>query len=128
MDRFAEGTLPHREKFASRLRKEECSLKDYAHAEDLWKTFQCTTLQDYHDLYLQTDVVLLADVFEAFRVLCETTYGVDPVHYVSSPHLSWDSMLKLTACEPELLADPEIFRMLKDGLRGCVSAISKRFS
>ena len=87
MDRFAEGILPPREKFANRLRKEECSLTDYAHADNLWRNFHCATLQDYHDLDLQTDVLLLADVFEAFRVLRETTYVwillIMSVHHIS---------------------------------------------
>ena len=50
---------------------------------------------DYHDLYLKTDVSLLADVFEKFINACLKYYGLDPCHYFSSPELSWDAMLKM---------------------------------
>jgi hypothetical protein len=83
-------------------------------------------MMDYHDIYLKTDVLLLADVFEAFRTICHTHYKLDPAHIVSAPHLSWDAMLKMTGCKLELISDPAMFRMLDNGIRGGVSMISKR--
>ena len=56
--------------------------------------FSCKNLGDYHDLYVKTDVALLADVFENFRKICLTQYGLDPAHYYTSPGLSWDALLK----------------------------------
>jgi len=128
MDRFTERSLPTIESFFNRLRQEPCKPEDYEHASAVWREFGCETLQDYHDLYLKADVLLLADVFEAFRSVCMKNYDLDPAHYVSAPHLSWDAMLKSTECKLELLSDPEMYRLLESGLRGGVAMVSKRFS
>lgn len=128
MDRFTERSLPTIESFFSRLRQEPCKPENYEHASAVWREFGCETLQDYHDLYLKADVLLLADVFEAFRSVCMKNYDLDPAHYVSAPHLSWDAMLKSTECKLELLSDPEMYRLLEGGLRGGVAMVSKRFS
>ncbi|XP_057302729.1 uncharacterized protein LOC130636895 [Hydractinia symbiolongicarpus] len=59
---------------------------------------------EYHDLYLKSDVLLLADVFENFRSTCLEYYKLDPAHYYTSPGLSWDAMLRMTDVELELYA------------------------
>lgn len=128
MERFSERALPAVESFFSTLRQEHCKPEDYKHALAVWKEFGCETMKDYHDLYLKADVLLLADVFEAFRSVCMQNYALDPAHYVSAPHLSWDAMLKSTECKLDLLSDPEMYRMLEAGLRGGVAMVSKRFS
>ena len=69
-----------------------------------------TTVGDYYDLYLKTDVLLLADVFEKFISTCLDYYGLDPCHYFSSPGLSWDVMLKMTRIELILISDIDIER------------------
>ena len=51
---------------------------------------------DYHDLYLKSDVLLFADVFEKFINRCLGYYGLDPCHCFSPPGLSWDAILKMT--------------------------------
>ena len=63
------------------------------------------TMGDYHDLYLKTDVLLLADVFENFRKKCLEYNGLDPAHYYTAPGLSWDAALKMTKVNLELLDD-----------------------
>ena len=69
--------------------KDECiSEKDYLHAIDVWMMFKLNTMGAYHDLYSETDVLLLADVFEKFIDVCLEYYGLDPCHYFSSPGLS----------------------------------------
>ncbi len=65
---------------------------------------------------LYIDVLLLADIFEAFRNVCMKNYQLDPAHYVSAPQLSWDAMLKHTGIELELISDPEMFKMLDNGI------------
>ena len=80
-DQFRETELPPIETFHSRLTDESISKKDYQHAQKVWKTFSCETLGDYHDLYLKTDVILLADVFRTFRRTCMNAYKIDPLHY-----------------------------------------------
>ena len=63
------------------------------------------TLGEYHDFYLKTDVLLLADVFEAFRKVCLENYRLYPAWYFTSPRLAWDAMLKKTGVKLELLTD-----------------------
>ncbi len=125
-ERFNEKKLPAQEDFFSKLRGEKCTAEKYEFAHRVWTTFGCRTLKDYHDLYLKCDVLLLTDIFEKFRAVCKTNYDLDPAHYLSSPHLSWDSMLKLTKCTLELISDRAMFNMVEKGMRGGVCMISKR--
>ena len=86
------------------------------------------TMKEYHDLYLKCDVVLLADVFEKFRKMSMKSYKLDPLHYVSSPGLSFDACLKMTGQSLELFTDPEPYLFSESGLRGGVSMISNRYA
>ena len=86
------------------------------------------TKKDYHDLYLESDVLLLTDVFENFREVCQKNYELDPAWYLTSPGLSWDAMLKKTDVELDLLTDPDMLMMFEKGTRGGVSMISNRHS
>ena len=83
---------------------------------------------DYHDHYLQKDVLLLADVFEKFTDMCLKYYRLDPCHYFSSPGLSWDTMLKMTDIELEKISVIDKHLFLEKGLRGGISYISKRYA
>ena len=83
--KFFDEKLPHRCTFFSSLKDECISEKDYSHANNVWNTFKMNTMGDYHDLYLKTDALLLADVFEKFINTCLQYYGLDPCHYFSSP-------------------------------------------
>ena len=85
------------------------------HMQSLWKTVHMQTMGDYHDLYLKTDVLLLADVFENFRKKCLEYYELDPAHYYTAPGLSWDAALKLTKVNLELLDDIEMHLMVEKG-------------
>ena len=69
-DRFDETQLPPIEAFYSKLNKSSIGSDDYQHAQKVWKEFRIHNLGDYHDLFLRTDVVLLANVYEAFRETC----------------------------------------------------------
>ena len=94
--KFSENKLPDRSKFLTSIEDKRISEKYYFKAVDIWNVFNMNTMGDYHDLYLKTDVLLLADVFENFISTCLDYYGLDPCHYFSSPGLSWDTMLKMT--------------------------------
>ena len=96
LDRFDETCLPPQEAFYSSLSDEGISEEDYKHAQQVWDTFGCRNIGDYHDLYLRTDVFLLADVFENFRRTAISTYKLDPAHYYTLPGYSWDALLKFT--------------------------------
>jgi len=85
-------------------------------------------MKDYHDLYLKTDVLLLADVFENFRLTCYKYYELDPLHYYSAPGLAWDACLKKTKIELELLSDVDMNLMIDKGCRGGMSIITQRYA
>ena len=128
IEKLQETKFPPKEAFYSILYNEEISDKDYQHALNVWNTFDCQTLQDYHDLYLKSDVLLLADVFENFRKTCLKYYKLDPCHYDTAPGLAWDACLKLTKQELQLLTDYDMLMMFEKGIRGGISHISKRYA
>ena len=83
LQRLEETQLPTRRHFANKLSDTRCRLADYWRAKQVWRVFKCETFRDYHDVYLKTDVLLLADFFEKFRQTCLENYGLDAVHYFS---------------------------------------------
>ena len=105
MSVFSETSLPSRESFYSILNDRNISEEDYAHAKDVWNTFDIKNLGECRDLYLKTDVLLLANVFENFRSNCLENYRLDPCHYYSTPGLSWDAMLRQTKVNLDLISD-----------------------
>ena len=128
LERFEETKLPPKEAFYSNLKNEGISDEDYTHAKKVWDVFKMEHLQDYHNLYNETDVLLLADVFENFRNLCLEIYELDPAHYYTAPGLAWDAALKKTEVKLELLTDIDMLLMIEKGIRGGVSIISTRYS
>ena len=126
--KLSEGKLPDRSKFFSSLKDECLSEKDYLKAVDVWNVFKMNTMGDYHDLYLKTDVLLLADVFEKFISTCLDYYGLDTCHYISSPGLSWDAMLKMTKIELDLISDIDMHLFIEKRMRGGFTYIVKRYS
>ena len=127
-EKLKETKLPPKEAFYSRLNEKGISDEDYIHAQKVWKTFNMKTLEDYHNLYNKTDVLLLADVFENFRDICIKNYKLDPAHYYTAPGLAWDAALKVTEVELELLSDIDMLLMVEKGIRGGVSMVSTRYS
>ena len=87
-DKLKETKLPPREAFYSKLNMLGVSEEDYEHANRVWKEFRLKDLGEYHNLYLKTDVILLANVFEAFRKVCLKNYGLDPAHFYTAPGLA----------------------------------------
>ena len=120
--------LPPKEEFYSILNDEHITDEDYKHVKNIWDKFKIKTMGEYHDLYLKTDVLLLADVFENFRKTCLEYYKLDPCHYFSSPGLAWDAMLKMTDIKLDLITDVDMHLMIEKGLRGGTSYIAKRYS
>ena len=128
LERFKEDKIPSKEAFYSRLNEEGISDEDYERVKKVWNVFGMKTLQDYHDLYNVTDVLLLADVFENFRNVCMENYELDPAHYFTAPGLAWDACLKITDVELELLSDIDMLLMIEKGIRGGTSMISNRYA
>ncbi|CAH3194816.1 unnamed protein product, partial [Porites evermanni] len=128
LDKLSETQLPPKEEFYSQLNDEDISDEDYQHAIKVWNTFGCKTMRDYHNLYLKSDVLLLADVFENFRKTCLKHYKLDPAHYYTSPGLAWDACLKETGQQLELIHDYDMLMMFERGIRGGITHISKRYA
>ena len=80
--------------------------------------FKCKTLKDYHDLYLKTDVLILTDLFEKFRMIMLNHHEIDPAYMYSGPGLTWEAGLKYTGIELELLTDHNMLLMFEKGIRG----------
>ena len=88
-EKFDETILPPKEPFYSNLNLEDISDGDSAHAQKVWGVFEINNLGEYYDLFVQSDTLLLADVYENFRNMCLDKYGLDLVYFVSSPGLAW---------------------------------------
>ena len=101
--KFEETSLPPKDAFYSRFNMKGISDQDYEHAQQVWNTMEKKTLGCYHDTYLKTDVLLLADVFETFRNTCLKNHKLDPAHFYTAPGLAWQALLKTASeyCEHE---------------------------
>ena len=126
--RFKEESLPDKESFYSELNNEHITDEDYAHAQKVWDTFKIKNLGEYHDLYVQSDTALLADVFENFRDKCIEIYELDPAHFLSAPGLAWQACLKKTKVELELLTDNDMLIMFEEGTRGGMCQATYRYA
>ena len=120
-ERFNETALPSKDAFYSNLNLEYINDKHYNHAKTVRNTFKIKNLGEYHDLYVESDTLLLSDVFEAFRKTCIKEYELDPCYFVSAPGLSWEACLKITNAKLELLTDVDMLLMFEKGKRGGIS-------
>ena len=93
-ERFNETWLQDKKAFYSNLNIEDITDTDYIHANKVFEKIKLKRLGDYHDLYVQSDTLLLADVFENFRNMCIKVYELDPAHFLSAPGLVWQACLK----------------------------------
>ena len=123
-----EKVLPSKESVYSSLTMEDISETDYAHANNVFKKFSMNNLGDYHDLYVRSDTLLLADIFENFRQSCLENYELDPAHFVSLPGLAWQACLKKTNVEFELLKDYDMLLMIEEGICGGICHAVNRYA
>lgn len=124
--KMSDQQLPPKEAFYNKLNNHSISNEEYQFAQSVWKEFNIQNMLEYTDIYLKTDVLLLADVFENFRNTSLNLYGLDPAHYFTTAMLSWDAMLKYTGERIELLTDIDMLMFVERGIRGGVSQCSQR--
>ena len=117
-EKFDETSLPDEKSFYSSLTMENISDIDYRHGNNVFKKFKLNNLGEYHDLYVQSDTLLLADVFENLRKTCIKVYELDPANFLSLPRLAWQACLNKTNIKLELLTDYDMLLMVEEGIRG----------
>ena len=122
---FYETSIPPRDKFFNQQTQRNINDDDYMHAKNMFQKMECKNLCDYMLLYVKTDALLLCDIFENFRALSLSYYGLDPCHYFSLPGLSYDAMLQMTGVKLDLITDIEL-TMIEENIRGGVSTINHR--
>ena len=127
-ERFNEKLLPSKKDFYSNLNMEDISDIDYRHVNNVFKAFKLENLGDYHDLYVQSDTLLLADAFNNFGDMCIKEYELDPAHFLSLPGLAWQACLKKTNIELELLTDYDMLLMVEEGIRGGICHSIRRYA
>ena len=126
-ERFNEASLPPKKDFYNELILEDINDKDYLHAQKVFNEY-CTDMGDYHDLYVQTDTFLLADVFEKLIGKCIEIYGLDPSYFYSASGLAWQACLKKTDVKLELLTDYQMLLMIKERIRGAMCQSVHRYA
>ena len=123
LEKLNETQLPPIEAFYSTLKQETITEEEYQHAQNVWNTFNCQTLLDYHKLYLQVDVLILADAFEKFREFFLKHHEIDPAYCYSAPGLTWQCGFKHTKIKLDLLTDYDMLLMFENGIRGGYSGV-----
>ena len=128
VNKLNEKQLPESSDFYSSLNKQHINQADYDHACKVYEIFNCKNVQDYLELYLVLDVVLLAAVFDTYRQETYEHMVLDPVHYVSSPSLCFDAMLKITDVRLKTLPSVEMYLWFTKAIRGGLSGTSVRYA
>ena len=127
-ERFDETSLRDKEAFRSELNLGDVTDEDYVHGQKVWGGFEVKNLGEYHNLYVQSDTLLLAHVFENFRNKCIEIYELDPAHFLSAPGLAWQACLKMTKVELQLLTDIDMPLMIEKGARGGICQAIHRYA
>ena len=116
-EKFNKTSLPEKEGFYSHLNMEDITDVDYAHAKRVCNDFEIKNVGECHDLYVKSDTLLLADVFENFRNMCFEICKLDPAKFFLAPGLAWQAGLKKTKVKPDLLTDIDMLLMVEKGIR-----------
>ena len=127
-ERFNEALLPNKKAFYSNLNIKNITDTDYIHANKVFKEVKLKHLGEYHDLHVQSDTLLLADVFENFRNMCIKVYELDPANFLTAPGLAWQACLKITDVKLELLKKFNMLLMVEEGIRGGMCHVAYRYA
>ena len=127
-ERFDETSLTDKKSFYSESNLEDITDKDYAQTQKVFKELKLKNLGDYHDLYVQSDTLLPADVFENIRNKCIEIYELHPAHFLSAPGLAWQTCLKKTRVKLELLTDIDMLLIVEKGIRGRICHSIHRYT
>ena len=112
-EKVNEISLLEKEDFYRHLNMEDITDADYTHGKRVCKVFEIKNLGEYHDLNVQSDTLLLADVFENFRNMCLEIYELDSARFLTVPGLAWEAALKKTKVKLDLLTDIDMLLMVE---------------
>ena len=124
----SETSLPDEEAFYSNLKMDDSTGVDCKHPKTVLKNLSNKNLGGYHDLYVQSDSLLLADVFENFRNMCIKACELDPAHFLFALGLAWKACLKKTEVKLELLTDVDMLLMVEKGIKGGICHAMHRYA
>ena len=124
--RLEDDALPPRDAFFNSLTDSDVDEDSYCKAHEIWTVFGCKTLKDYMEIYVTLDVLLLAAVFETYRRSTYKHFCLDPCHYVSTPSLCMDAMLRMTRVKLEQLSDTDMYLFFTKAIRGGYSGSALR--
>ena len=132
-ERFDKILMPDKEAFYSSLNMEDIIDVDHRHTKSVFnevalKILNNKNLGDYHDLYVKSDILLLADVFENVRNMCIKVYELDLAHFLSAPGLAWQACLRKTDVRLELITDPDMLLIVEKGIRGMICHAILRYA
>ena len=127
-EKFSETYLPPIEDFYDKLRDEPLTQKEYERAQQTWSRFAIANMEEYHNHYLLSDVLLLCDVFENFRQSVMERHKLDCLHFVTLPSLLWAMALKHTNIKLDLITDPDAYLMIENNMRGGIATVSERYA
>lgn len=121
-------TLPPLDAFYSSISEKSITADQHRFANKVWKKFKICNLSEYAQLYCRIDTLLLAEIFEKFRLTMIGFSGLDPAHYISLPGFGWDTMLKTTGCKIGLPTDISQIEFVEKSIRGGLSFINTRYA
>ena len=127
-EKFDENTLTPKEAFYSNLNLDDITDKNYEQSQKVWNVFEIKNLGECHDLYVQSDTLLLSDIYENFRNMCLNIYELDPTYFVSARGLAWPACFKRTGVKLELLTVYDTILMIVKGIRGGIFQVTHRYA
>jgi hypothetical protein len=127
-EKFDRTSLPSRKDFYSLLSQQNITKEDYEHAQKVWQIFEMKNFGEYHDLYLETDVLLLADVFINYTIMCLKDDGLDPSHYVLALGMFNDSLYKSNGAELKLMTNIYEYLTVENSIHEGIIMTSYRYA
>ena len=127
IDDYSLSQLVPQSAFYNSMTNSNISDENYQLATEVWKAFKMKTMREYMETYCMCDTLILAEVFEMFRMESIVNFGMDPTHFISLPGFGFNAFLKKTDVKLEYITDPDIFGMLSSNLRGGHSFCSQRY-
>ena len=128
LEKLKEQRLPAKKQFYSSLSGSNINDDDYKHAKRVFKKFKCENIEDYKNIYVKSDVLLLANIFTSHRLRSYETYGIDPACSISAPGLSPRSTLKYTGFRKDLITDINMHQMIENGTRGVIGRVTVQYA